>query len=53
MKAIGETQQLKLQNLRLGPVLYGDYVEPELFQHLLKIKDLKVEDMNPKQVVAL
>ena len=53
MKAIGETQQLKLQNLRLGPVLYGDYVEPELFQHLLRIKDLKVEDMDPKQVVAL
>ena len=53
MKAIGETQQLKLQKLRLGPFLYGDRVEPELFQHLLRIKDLKVEDMYPTQVVAL
>ena len=51
-QAIGETEQLKLKVLKLGHVDYGEYVEPELFKHLLRIKDLKVEVMDPKQVVA-
>ena len=52
MKAIGEASQLNLKSLKLGPILYGDSADSELFQHLLRIEDLKVEDMDPKQVQA-
>jgi len=52
MKAIGETKLLNLRSLKLGPILYGESAAPELFQHLLRIEDLKLEDMDPKQVQA-
>ena len=52
MKAIGETDQLNLKTLKLGSVMNGDFVESELFRYFLRIEDLMVEDMDPKQVTA-